>query len=60
MVHHYEVSTSDGTYNVTTDQHHDDHSDAVFRQHLTQAILNAAANLVGGIVLHHYTYRGGR
>lgn len=59
-MHVYEVSTSDGTFNVNTDQHHDNHSDAAFRQHLMQAILNAAANLAGGIVLHHYTYKGRR
>ena len=60
MAHLYEVSTSSGTFDVTTDQHHDDHSDAVFREHLIQAILNAAANLAGGVILHHYTYRGRR
>lgn len=60
MKHHYEVSTNDGTYNVRTDNHHDNHDDAWFRQHLIQAILNAAANVAGGIVLHHYTYKGRR
>lgn len=58
MKHHYEVSTSDGTFNVHTDNHHDDHNDAWFRQHLVQAILNGVANVASGIILHHYTYKG--
>jgi hypothetical protein len=60
MSHIYEVHTSDGTYNVTTDNHHDNHDDAWFREHLAQAILNIAVNVVGGVILHHYRYKGRR
>lgn len=60
MAHFYEVRTSDGNFNVSTDNHHDNHSDEWFRQHLIQAILDTARDVASGIILHHYTYKGRR
>ncbi len=59
MPHEYHVQTSDGqSFTVTTDQHHDDHTDKGFRDHLLDVIKQAVAQIASGVFIHHYTYRG--
>ncbi len=48
----YQVTLSDGSkYDVTTDKHHDDHSEPTFRQHLLDVIKNAISGIVSGVVV---------
>lgn len=59
MAHLYEVSTTDGVYNVTTDKHHDDHHPETFEKHLLDIIKGAAGGFLGATITR-YVYRGRR
>ncbi|TWB34337.1 hypothetical protein [Nitrospirillum pindoramense] len=54
----YDVTLSTGeSYTVTTEKHHDDHTDEGFKRHLREAIKTVAANVIGGIIIHEYHLR---
>jgi hypothetical protein len=60
MANQYEVRLSDGqAYNVTTDQHHANHSDSAFKQHLLDVIKQSAAGIITGVVVG-YVHKGRR
>jgi hypothetical protein len=60
MAHSYEVQTSDGTFNVDTQHHHDDHGDSAFKKHLLDIILSTASGVASGLIVHRFTYKGRR
>lgn len=61
MANVYEAAHSNGQkYDVTTDKHHADHSDADFKKHLLGAIERAIGGGVGGLIsgyILHYTLK---
>jgi|HubBroStandDraft_6_1064221.scaffolds.fasta_scaffold1403352_1 hypothetical protein len=58
MAHKYEVSTNDGTYNVTTNDHHDDHGEHKFKNVLLNIIVTTATSVASGLIVHKFTYKG--
>jgi hypothetical protein len=58
MAHQYDVELSDGqSYTVTTEEHHEDHHENVFSNHLF-GIIEKAAPLVLSAVIVRWIYRG--
>jgi len=60
VAHLYEVKHSDGqTYNVTTDQHHDNHHESDFKDHLVKIIERTVSGVAVGYILHFTLKRRG-
>ena len=60
MAHLYELVTNQGTHNVTTPHHHEDHDEANFQKHLIDVIKQSSAQIISGLIIHRITYRGRR
>lgn len=60
MAHVYEVATNQGNFDVNTPHHHGDHDDKTFAQHLLDVIKQSGAQIVAGLVVHRFTYKGRR
>lgn len=61
MGHMYEAHTNDGqSFDVSTPHHHSDHDDQTFRNHLLDVIKQSASQIIAGVVVHRYTYKGRR
>jgi hypothetical protein len=63
MAQKYEAHGHDGkVYDVTTDHHHDDHSDDSFKKHLGRIIDAAIGGTVGGIstavIVRKFIFKG--
>ena len=62
MTNKYQVHSSHGIHDVTTDQHHDDHTDSSFKTHLGRILDGAVAGTVGGVVssviVHRFIFKG--
>jgi hypothetical protein len=58
MANVYQATLSDGTsYNVPTDKHHGNHSDAEFKKHLLDIIKNSTSGIITGVVVG-YIFKG--
>lgn len=52
MANVYHVTMSNGeSYTVSTEEHHDDHSDASFARHLLDVIKSAISGVISGSVV---------
>ena len=60
MAHLYEVATNQGTHNVTTPHHHEEHDEKTFTQHLIDVIKQSSSQIISGLVVHRITYKGRR
>lgn len=60
MANQYTVTMSDGKkFDVTTSEHHDDHSDASFKNHLWAVITGSISGMISGTVIH-FVFKGRR
>lgn len=52
MAYLYDVHFNNGqAFTVTTDQHHDQHSEDAFRRHLLDVITQATGRVVGEVIV---------
>jgi len=63
MANKYEAHTHDGkVYDVTTDHHHDDHTEDTFKTHLGRiidgTIAGTAGGIIGGVILRKFVFKG--
>jgi hypothetical protein len=62
MANRYEAHAHNGkVYDVTTDQHHDDHSDDSFRKHLGRIVDDAIGGTAGGVatvIITRFAFKG--
>jgi hypothetical protein len=60
MAHAYEVHTSDGqSYDVTVQEHHDDHPNDAFKKHLLDVIKGSVSGVISASVIR-FAYKGRR
>ncbi|HEY1612084.1 MAG TPA: hypothetical protein VGF97_00145 [Rhizomicrobium sp.] len=58
MANQYEAHLTTGEkYNVTTDDHHDDHTDDRFKNLLLGIIQSSAGGVISGTVMH-FVFKG--
>lgn len=61
MAHVYEVQTSDGrVHQVATPKHHSQSDEKTFKQHLLDVIKQTTAQILAGVVVHRFNYKGTR
>jgi hypothetical protein len=59
MSHSYSAQGSDGkTYDVTTDEHHTNHTNDSFKSHLEQIIQQYVVGLASGFTILGFKYLG--
>ncbi len=62
MANVYHVTTNDGkAYDITTSEHHDDHTDNSFKTHLGKIVDGAIGGTAGGVasaVIIRFVFKG--
>jgi len=61
MANIYEVHTSDGrAHQITTPKHHTQSDEKTFKQHLLDVIKQSTAQILAGVVVNRFTFKGTR